>query len=92
MDGGRRFNTYLCFSDSLSLRNHRDLKRVLLADPELRREYGDYKDYIVTDIGADTVNWYCREKNSIVGKILRAAGWSEADLRVVMKKDGSVSM
>lgn len=32
----RRINTYVCFEDSLSLRNHRDLKRVLMEDAELR--------------------------------------------------------
>lgn len=32
----RRRNTYVCFEGSLSLRNHRDLKRVLMEDAELR--------------------------------------------------------
>lgn len=32
----RRRNTYVCIEGSLSLRNHRDLKRVLMEDAELR--------------------------------------------------------
>lgn len=32
----RRRNTYVCIEGSLSLRNHRDLKRILMEDAELR--------------------------------------------------------
>lgn len=44
-----RRNTYVVFTGCLSLRNYRDLKRVLMQDAELRREYGEVKVDLVND-------------------------------------------
>ncbi|KUJ18580.1 putative UPF0157 protein YqkA [Mollisia scopiformis] len=81
----RRRNTYVCFERSLSLRNHRDLKRVLMEDEELRKEYGERKSYLVHTLLIDDVEEYCFGKNAVVQKILKKAGWSDEDLAVVCK-------
>ncbi|KAE8441450.1 hypothetical protein EG329_004943 [Mollisiaceae sp. DMI_Dod_QoI] len=81
----RRRNTYVCFEGSLSLRNHRDLKRILMEDAELRKEYGDRKSYLVHSLCIDDVEEYCFGKNDVVQKILRKAGWTDEELAIVCK-------
>jgi len=83
--GERRRNTYVCFEGCLSLRNHRDLKRILMEDAALRREYGERKKELVYEEEVEDVEEYCAGKNKVVRKILRSAGWSEEDLDVVQK-------
>jgi hypothetical protein len=58
----------------------------------LRVEYSQWKFHIIDEIGADTVEWYCLEKNKIVTKILKRAGWSDADLKIVTKQAPWVSI
>ena len=48
--------------------------------------------YILQEIGADTVEWYCSEKNEITTKILKKAGWNDAGLRVVTKQSPRISL
>ena len=67
------------------MRNHRDLKRILMGDAALRREYGERKKELVYEEEVEDVEEYCAGKNKVVRKILRSAGWSEVDLDVVQK-------
>ena len=64
----------------LSLRGYQDLKRVLTANEELRREYEAVKLGLV-DQGIEDGIIYGRGKNEIMAKVLRAAGWIEEDIR-----------
>lgn len=79
-----RRNTYVVLKGCLSLRNHLDLKKVLLEDEALRKEYGDVKRSLVNG-GVRDVDEYCRGKNMIMLKILRKADWIEEDLEEVRK-------
>jgi GrpB-like predicted nucleotidyltransferase (UPF0157 family) len=82
--GEMRRNTYVCITGCLSLRNHRDLKRVLMEDKGLRREYEERKESLA-EVSFGDVDDYCREKSNIIKKISREAGWAEEDLDVVSK-------
>ncbi|KAH7400216.1 putative UPF0157 protein YqkA [Cadophora sp. MPI-SDFR-AT-0126] len=86
---GKEFkeNTYVCIEGCLSLRNHRDVKRVLLQDGGLRREYGECKRRLVEEIGdaEGGMDDYVRGKTGVLGEVLRKAGWSEEMLEVVRR-------
>ena len=72
-------NTYLTVEGSRNLRNHLDVKKVLLEDDGLRDEYGATKRNLVEESGEKgiLVDEYCARKTRVVLKILRKAGWSE---------------
>lgn len=75
-------NIYVVVEDCVSLKNHLDLRRVLLSNAELRDEYGAVKEKLVAE-GVNDVDEYCKGKNEIILKILRSAGWSEDELEEV---------
>ncbi|KAG9238197.1 putative UPF0157 protein YqkA [Amylocarpus encephaloides] len=78
---GMRMNTYVVLEGCLQLRNHLDVKRVLLEDEGLRREYGDTKlGLAAKDVHIEE---YLHGKNEVVLKILRRAGWTDEELGVV---------
>jgi len=79
-DGSIRHNTYVIFENCNCLRGHRDLKRILLSDPELRNEYGEQKLWLVHELGVNNPQEYSSLKNDVVLKILRKAGWTDKDL------------
>ncbi|KAE9367078.1 putative UPF0157 protein YqkA [Stipitochalara longipes BDJ] len=79
-----RRNTYVVLEGSVALKNHRDLKRVLLQDAALRQEYGDVKMRLA-EKELENVDEYCRGKNEILLKILKSAGWNEEELEEVRK-------
>jgi GrpB-like predicted nucleotidyltransferase (UPF0157 family) len=83
-DKEMRRNTYVVLKGSLSLRNHIDLKRILLEDEVLRTEYGTVKQRLV-DGGVKDVDEYCRGKNEVILRLLEKAGWSEVDLEEIRK-------
>ena len=53
----------------------------------LRREYEARKESLA-QVSFGDVDDYCKEKSSIVKRILREAGWAEEDLDVVSKTGG----
>jgi GrpB-like predicted nucleotidyltransferase (UPF0157 family) len=71
--GQMRRNTYVCPTGCLSLRNHRDLKRVLMENEGLRRAYEQRKEALA-EISFGDVEEYCRGKSGIIKTILREAG------------------
>jgi GrpB-like predicted nucleotidyltransferase (UPF0157 family) len=79
-----RRNTYVVLEGSVSLKNHRDLKRLLFQDAALRQEYGDVKMRLAEE-ELEGVDEYCRGKNEILLKILKSAGWDEEELEEVRK-------
>lgn len=79
-----RRNTYVVLDECLSLRNHLDLKKVLLTDEVLREEYGAVKRRVVEG-GVKDVDEYCRRKDAVIWKILKKARWSEEELDEIRK-------
>jgi len=79
-----RRNTYVVLEGSVALKNHRDLKRVLLEDASLREEYGRVKQEL-SQRELENIAEYCRGKNEILLKILKSAGWNEEELEEVRK-------
>ena len=77
-------NTYLVLDGSPALRNHLDLKRMMLENADLRDEYGEVKRKLV-ESGVEDVDEYCMGKNEVMLKILRKAGWTEDELEEVRK-------
>jgi GrpB-like predicted nucleotidyltransferase (UPF0157 family) len=78
-DGGLRRNTYLMIEGCSALRNHLDVKRILLEDAGLREEYGAVK-FALIDREFNGIGEYAREKSKVLMKILKKAGWSDAEL------------
>jgi GrpB-like predicted nucleotidyltransferase (UPF0157 family) len=79
-----RRHTYVILEGSIALKNHRDLKRVLLEDASLREEYGNVKKRLAARELQD-IHEYTRGKNEILLKTLKKAGWSEEELEEVRK-------
>lgn len=79
-----RRNTYVVLEGSIALKNHRDLQRVLLEDARLREEYGEVKKRIAAR-EVQNGDEYCKGKNEVMLKILKSAGWSEAELEEARK-------
>ena len=73
-----------------ALRNHLDVKRVLLEHEDLREEYGDVKRGLAEREWGDSIGGYAFAKSPILTKILRKAGWSEEDLAPVKKANAPV--
>ncbi|KAG9247115.1 hypothetical protein BJ878DRAFT_494192 [Calycina marina] len=71
----------------MNVRNHLDLKKVLLEDKELRAEYSATKKRLLQSAGEEgiNVNEYCVAKTDVILKILKKAGWSDDDLEQVKK-------
>lgn len=83
-NGELRYNTYLMIEGCVALRNHLDIKRVLMGDRELREEYARVKNEL-QKMEFENIGQYAFGKTEILCKILRKAGWSEEDLEPVIK-------
>lgn len=82
--GELRRHTYVVVEGCLALRNHLDVKRVLLEDQALREEYARVKCNLV-DKDLEHMGQYVAGKTEILCKILRKAGWSEEELEPVIE-------
>lgn len=82
--GELRRNTYVVIEGCLALRNHLDVRRVLLEDAELREEYARVKSDM-EGMELEHIEQYVARKTEILCKILRKAGWSEEELEPVIK-------
>lgn len=83
-EGEMRRNTYAMIEGFLALRNHLDVKSVLIEDEALREEYGRVKTEI-SDRDFSNIAEYGKAKSGILQKILRKAGWTDAELEAVFK-------
>jgi GrpB-like predicted nucleotidyltransferase (UPF0157 family) len=85
-----RRNVYVVVEGSVALRNHRDLKRVLMEDGELRERYGEVKRGFLERMGGEveSLREYTITKNGIMIEILRKAGWGEELEEVRRANDG----
>ncbi|KAF3389044.1 hypothetical protein F1880_004006 [Penicillium rolfsii] len=84
LHGELRRNTYVVLEGCMALRNHLDVRRVLLEDQELREEYARVKSNM-EGVEFENMDQYVAGKTQVLCKILRKAGWSEEDLRLVME-------
>lgn len=83
-NGELRHNTYLMIEGCTALKNHLDVRRVLMESEELREEYGALKSRLA-ETEFDDIGQYAAAKTVVLCKILRTAGWSEEDLEPVIK-------
>ncbi|KAL9106561.1 MAG: hypothetical protein Q9227_008407 [Pyrenula ochraceoflavens] len=82
-EGGRvRENTYAMIEGCTALRNHLDVKRVLLEDEGLREEYARTKEKL-TEVDVENIGVYVFGKSKILEKMLKQAGWTDEDLEPV---------
>ncbi|KAJ5703752.1 hypothetical protein N7493_010890 [Penicillium malachiteum] len=79
-----RYHTYLIIEGCTALRNHLDIRRVLLENSTLREEYGQVKSQLA-EKELENIDQYVSGKTTILCKILREAGWSEEELEPVIK-------
>ncbi|KAK9493098.1 grpb/dephospho-CoA kinase [Lipomyces doorenjongii] len=77
--GAMRRNTYVVIEGCVALKNHLDIKRMLLSDEGLRDEYGRVKLALAQKEWAN-IGEYVMGKNEILLKILQRAGWKGEDL------------
>lgn len=82
--GELRRNTYVVIEGCMALRNHLDVRRVLLEDQELREEYARVKSNM-EGVEFENMDQYVFGKTEVLCKILRKAGWSEEELQSVME-------
>ena len=78
-----RRNTYVMIEGSLALKNHVDIKRVLMEDKDLKEEYGNIK-LELAEKEYEFISEYGRGKRGILRKILVSAGWGEEELSEVI--------
>jgi GrpB-like predicted nucleotidyltransferase (UPF0157 family) len=75
-------NTYVVVEGSISLKNHLDLRRMLLEHKDLRDDYGQAKLDLINS-GVGNMDEYCKGKGEVIQKILVRAGWSGRHLEEV---------
>ena len=76
--GAPRQNVYVVVRDSLALRNHLGVRKVLREDAMLRDEYGSVKVELAQQF--DDIELYVAGKTHVLQRILQAAGLDQADL------------
>jgi GrpB-like predicted nucleotidyltransferase (UPF0157 family) len=71
-------HVYVCVEGCLALRNHIAVRDALRGDPDLRAEYGKAK-LALGDRELEDMNEYVAGKNAVLAKILKRAGFSDAE-------------
>lgn len=79
-----RHNLYATIEGCASLRNHLDVRRVLMEDEDLRAEYGGVKAKLA-EKEMTGINDYVFGKTEVLCKILTKAGWSQEELAPIIK-------
>ncbi|KAL8745324.1 MAG: hypothetical protein Q9190_002535 [Brigantiaea leucoxantha] len=85
-------NLYVCIEGCLALRNHLEVKKILLQDSELRREYGEVKLKLAKDLAEGRLlcnDDYNIGKNEIVAKILEKSDLSEEDRAFIVETNAT---
>lgn len=70
-------NVYVLLQDSLILKSHRDLVKVLSFHVPLRHRYGWVKMRLAEKEEYEDIMQYAQAKNEVIRDVLRVAGWSE---------------
>lgn len=83
----KEHHLYVCFSDSLSLKNHILFRDALLGDKKLVMEYSRLKINLVKEKGMTREN-YARQKTEFIISVLTSIGLDENDLNEIEKANG----
>jgi GrpB-like predicted nucleotidyltransferase (UPF0157 family) len=73
---------YLCFSDSLALKNHLLFRDMLRSNVEIREEYSALKQALVGDLGMNPEQ-YLRGKTEFILSALSLAGLTQSEIQVI---------
>ncbi len=73
---------YLCFSDSVALKNHLLFRDALLADLNLVQQYAQLKNSLLSNSTITREN-YSRKKTEFIISVLRSAGLKETELKEI---------
>jgi GrpB-like predicted nucleotidyltransferase (UPF0157 family) len=74
-----RRNTYAMIEGCPALKNHLDVKRVLIEDEAMREEYAAVKRELAKR-EYEKMGEYSGAKSEILCKILRGAGWTKKEI------------
>ncbi|MEJ8819266.1 GrpB family protein [Lacibacter sp. H407] len=75
---------YVCFADSLALKNHLLFRDALLQNQELDEQYSELKLSLINEHGI-TREEYTKRKTAFILSVLRTAGLSENELTEIAK-------
>ena len=75
---------YVCFADSLALKNHLVFRDALLQNKQLVEQYSELKLSLLNEHGI-TREEYTKRKTAFILSVLRAAGLSEDELTAIAK-------
>lgn len=79
----REHHLYVCYSDSLALRNHLLFRDALLNDRKLVEEYSKLKTNLAIEIGM-TREKYTQRKTDFIISVLKKLGLNERELGVII--------
>lgn len=79
-----RHNLYVCFADSLHLKNHLMVRDFLSDNPEWVYRYGELKMRLAAQYPED-IDAYCAGKSALLAEILSASGFSDTDVAEIYK-------
>jgi len=75
---------YVCFSDSLALKNHLAFRDILLSDKDLVKEYSQLKINLTKKKGMTREN-YTKQKTDFIIAVLAKNGLTEEDLNEIRR-------
>ncbi len=78
----QQHHLYVCFSDSLALKNHIKFRDALLSDKKLVMEYSRLKINLVKEKGMTREN-YTKQKTKFIISVLTSLGFEENDLKEI---------
>jgi GrpB-like predicted nucleotidyltransferase (UPF0157 family) len=80
----QKHHLYVCFSDSLALKNHLLFRDALLNNKRLAKEYSQLKINLTNEKGMTKEN-YARQKTDFVISVLITLGLDEQDIEEIRK-------
>jgi len=83
-DKWQRHHLYVCFLDSLALKNHLLFRDILLNNKNLVKEYSQLKINLVKEKGMTREN-YTKQKTDFIISVLAKNGLNEKDLNEIRK-------
>jgi len=75
---------YVCYADSLALKNHLFFRDALLNDRQLVEEYAQLKQFLLEETGLTREAYTIRKTNFILA-VLAEKGFDEAELAAIRK-------
>ncbi len=81
-----KHNLYVCPVESISLKNHIQLRDFLRANPEKAKEYGELKKQLAAKHPND-IDLYVEGKTEFITAILKQAGFNDDDLQSIAEQN-----